>query len=196
MWDIKYYSTVEASVGDPGRGSKAGGPQEVDPDGRMARPMKRQGDVRETRKGVGIGGVDGSWFRDSPHYWAEASLPLASAVVCVEVVCHHSEKAGMLYDTIVKAWGESGVKAVSGKVGSMIGESGKEKIRQAALHPERHLLLDPNRPFMEFRNVLGGVEAQDDLLKFVDQSLKKGYSGSRGLVTDNSGGTGACRSEI
>jgi len=26
-----------------------------------------------------------SWFRDTPHYWAEASLPLAYAVACLEV---------------------------------------------------------------------------------------------------------------
>jgi hypothetical protein len=38
-----------------------------------------------------------SWFRDTPHYWAEASLPLAYAVACVEVVSKSSEKAGILY---------------------------------------------------------------------------------------------------
>ena len=27
-----------------------------------------------------------SWFRDSPHRWPSASLPLAYAVACVEVV--------------------------------------------------------------------------------------------------------------
>jgi hypothetical protein len=27
---------------------------------------------------------NGSWFRGAPHYWAEASLPLAYAVGCVE----------------------------------------------------------------------------------------------------------------
>jgi len=35
-----------------------------------------------------------SWFRDTPHYWAEASLPLAYAVACVEVVSKMSGKAG------------------------------------------------------------------------------------------------------
>ena len=38
-----------------------------------------------------------SWFRDTPHYWAEASLPLAYAVACVEVACKNSEKTGTLY---------------------------------------------------------------------------------------------------
>jgi len=34
-----------------------------------------------------------SWFRDTPHYWPEASLPLAYAVACVEVVSKMSGKA-------------------------------------------------------------------------------------------------------
>jgi len=38
-----------------------------------------------------------SWFRDTPHYWAEVSFPLAYAVACVEVVSTSSEKAGILY---------------------------------------------------------------------------------------------------
>ena len=37
---------------------------------------------------------DTSWFRDTPHYWAEASLPLAYAVACIEVVSKMSGKAG------------------------------------------------------------------------------------------------------
>jgi hypothetical protein len=41
-----------------------------------------------------------SWFRDTPHYWAEASLPLAYAVACVEVVCKSSEKARILYNLL------------------------------------------------------------------------------------------------
>ena len=39
-----------------------------------------------------------SWFRDTPHYWAKASLPLAYAVACVEIVCKSSEKARILYN--------------------------------------------------------------------------------------------------
>ena len=34
-----------------------------------------------------------SWFRDTPHYWAQASLPLAYAVACVEVVSKMSGEA-------------------------------------------------------------------------------------------------------
>jgi hypothetical protein len=41
-----------------------------------------------------------SWFRDTPHYWPEASLPLAYAVACVEVVCKSSKKARILYNLL------------------------------------------------------------------------------------------------
>lgn len=35
-----------------------------------------------------------SWFRGTPYYWAEASLPFAYALACVEVVSKMSGKAG------------------------------------------------------------------------------------------------------
>jgi hypothetical protein len=41
---------------------------------------------------------NGSWFKNTPHYWAEASLKFAYAVACVEVVCESSEKAGIFYN--------------------------------------------------------------------------------------------------
>jgi len=34
-----------------------------------------------------------SWFRGTPYYWAEALLPLAYAVACVEVVSKMSGRA-------------------------------------------------------------------------------------------------------
>lgn len=43
---------------------------------------------------------DTSWIRDTPHYWASASLPLAYAVACVEVVSKSSEKAGVIYNLL------------------------------------------------------------------------------------------------
>ena len=51
-----------------------------------------------------------SWFRDTPHYWAKASLPLAYAVACVEVVCRSSEKARILYNRIIEAWSDARIK--------------------------------------------------------------------------------------
>jgi hypothetical protein len=41
---------------------------------------------------------NGSWFKNTPHYWAEASLPLAYAVACVEVICKNSENVEILYN--------------------------------------------------------------------------------------------------
>ena len=91
---------------------------------------------------------DRSWLRDTGHYWAEAWLPLAYAVACVEVVCRSCERAGKVYDRIVKAWSEAGAKSVSERIGSMIGESGREKIREAAcsavnVSKQRTLLQSP-----------------------------------------------------
>jgi len=60
-----------------------------------------------------------SWFRDTPHYWAEASLPLAYAVVCVEVVCESSEKARILYNKIIEAWSDAWVKAICDEIASI-----------------------------------------------------------------------------
>ena len=62
---------------------------------------------------------DTSWFRDTPHYWAEASFPLAYAVACVEVVCKSSEKARIIYNRIIEAWSEAGVKAICDEIASI-----------------------------------------------------------------------------
>ncbi len=41
-----------------------------------------------------------SCFRGTPYYWAEASLPFAYALACVEVVSESSERAGVLYNLL------------------------------------------------------------------------------------------------
>ena len=106
-----------------------------------------------------------SWFRDTPHYWAEASLPLAYAVACVEVVCERSEKARALYNRIVEAWSDAEVKAISDEISSIIPESGRERIRKALLHPESELLPDPNRPFRDLEKLFRGVEVDEEFFK-------------------------------
>jgi hypothetical protein len=108
---------------------------------------------------------DRSWFRDTPHYWAEGSLPLAYAVACVEVVCKSSEKARGLYNRIVEAWSGPGMKAVFDEIASIIPESGKEKIRKALLHPESELLPDPNRPFKQLEEMFASLEVNEDFFK-------------------------------
>jgi hypothetical protein len=70
--------------------------------------METKAQLRKGVKDMKRVADDGSWFRDSRHYWAEGSLPLAYAVACVEVVRRSSEKAGILYDRIVEAWSDAG----------------------------------------------------------------------------------------
>jgi len=65
--------------------------------------MEKKGELEEGLKAIKNIVDDESWFRDTPHYWAEASLPLAYAVACVEVVCKSSEKARILYNSIIEA---------------------------------------------------------------------------------------------
>lgn len=55
-------------------------------DARIARSVEKNGELAGALKAIKNIVDDTSWFRDAPHYWAEASLPLAYAVACVEVV--------------------------------------------------------------------------------------------------------------
>ncbi len=55
-----------------------------------------------------------TWFRGDPHRWATASLPLAYAVACVEVVSKESNEAGAIYQQIIEAWGNPGFVMSSG----------------------------------------------------------------------------------
>ena len=62
--------------------------------------MEKKGESKGGLKAIGNEGNETSWLRDTPHYWAEASLPLAYAVACVEVVYKSSEKARILYNLL------------------------------------------------------------------------------------------------
>lgn len=90
-----------------------------------------------------------SWFRKAPHRWASASLPLAYAIACVEVVVKSSEKAGAIYSQIIEACAKPGVKTISKEILSEIPDSKKEEIKQALIHPENAFLPDPNKPFKD-----------------------------------------------
>ena len=70
--------------------------------------MEKKDELTAALKAIKNVADDTSWFRDTPHYWAEASLPLAYAVACVEVVSKSSEKAGILYNRIIEAWSDAG----------------------------------------------------------------------------------------
>jgi hypothetical protein len=56
--------------------------------------MKDSNELSQGLNEIRTVGSNGSWFRDTPHRWASASLPLAYAVACVEVVSEMSGKAG------------------------------------------------------------------------------------------------------
>ena len=47
---------------------------------------------------------DNSWFGKYAHRWPDAALPMAYAMACIEVVSQYSDKAGLIYKGILKAW--------------------------------------------------------------------------------------------
>ena len=79
---------------------------------------------------------DSSWFRDTPHRWAESSLPLAYAMACVEMVSKMSQKAGAIYHEIIEAWGKPGVKATYDKIFPEISDAEMEQVKKALMHPD------------------------------------------------------------
>lgn len=111
---------------------------------------------------------DTSWFRDTPHYWASASLPFAYAMACVEVVSKMSEKAGVIYQRIIEAWANPCLKAFSGIVISEVSGSELEKVKNAILHPEIELLPDPNKAFLELEKRLTGFEVNEEYFEDTD----------------------------
>jgi hypothetical protein len=131
----------------------------------MAQGMEKNGDSGEALKGIRNIGDDTSWFRDTPHYWASASLPFAHGLACVEVVSENSEKAGVVYDGIIEAWSAPGMKVVFDDIGSMIPEWGKGKIKDGLLHPETGFSPDPNRPFRQVDKAFTGLKINEDFSK-------------------------------
>ena len=66
----------------------------------MAEGMEKKSELTEAMKAIKNAGDNTSWFRSTPYYWAEASLPFAYALACVEVVSESSEKARVLYNLL------------------------------------------------------------------------------------------------
>lgn len=81
--------------------------------------MEKQDKSMESLKGIKNIANNGSCFRDTPHYWAEASLPLAYALACVEVVSESSDKARIIYNRIIEAWTDAGIKAIFEEITSI-----------------------------------------------------------------------------
>lgn len=101
-----------------------------------------------------------SWFRGHPYRWAQASLPLAYAVACVEVVCKKSEKARVIYNEIIEAWIKPGIKSIGDKFVDEIPDLDKDRVRQAFIHPESEFYPDPNKPFKDIEKLLTDVDEE------------------------------------
>ena len=124
--------------------------------------MENNNDLAQSLNAIKNVAGNASWFRDAPHRWADASLPLAYAIACVEVVAKSSEKAGAIYSQIIEAWGNPGVKAISKEFLLEIPDSKKEEIKQALIHPENAFLPDPNKPFKDIEGALSNIEINDE----------------------------------
>ncbi len=108
--------------------------------------------------------ANSSWFRDTPHRWADDSLPFAYAMACVEVVAEKSEKAGEIYHQIIEAWGNPKLRSLGESVIAEIPDSKKEKIKQALIHPESEFLPDPNKPFKQMEDLFANIGKDRNLL--------------------------------
>ena len=122
----------------------------------------------------------GSWFGEHAHRWAQASLPLAYAVACVEVVSKSSEKARVLFNGIIEAWGKPGTNILYEQIIAEVPDSEKEKIKNAFIHPEIALLPDPDKPFRDLEKILkylvideNKLEAGEDLKELNPEGLKE-----------------------
>jgi hypothetical protein len=69
-------------------------------DDRIREGMGKKSELRVSVEGIKDVAGDTCWLRDRPHYWAEAWLPLAYAVACVEIVSENPERACMLYESL------------------------------------------------------------------------------------------------
>ncbi len=99
-----------------------------------------------------------SWFRDTPHRWATASLPLAYAVASVEVVSKSSEKAGEIYNQIIEAWGNPRLKTVYDAIIAEVPDPEIEKAKYALIHPETAFLPDPNKTFKQIEGIFNRLD--------------------------------------
>jgi len=74
--------------------------QQLAVNARIGEGMEKKCKLKEAPKAIKNVADNTSWFRGTPYYWAEASLPFAYALACVEVVSKSSEKARILYNLV------------------------------------------------------------------------------------------------
>lgn len=108
--------------------------QQIGTGARMAEGMEEKDELREALETIRNVGDHASWLRDTPHYQAEASLPFAYALACVEVVCKSSEEAEIVHNKLV-------VLHVGLQLLTSARTSGEESGRGVLDCRESHLLL-------------------------------------------------------
>jgi hypothetical protein len=115
---------------------------------------------------------DNSWFNGDPYRWSKASLPFAYATACVEVVINESEKAREIYSDLVQSWRKTNTQQIYEKITAEVPESEKERVKEAFLHPEKELYPDPNKPFIEFENMVNSLDISEADLDDINKNLK------------------------
>jgi hypothetical protein len=122
--------------------------------------MKNNELERSLKDIIRVGNSD-SWFRGDPHRWAVATLPMAYASACVEVVIIESQRSRYIYDRLVKAWGKANTQKVWEEIQAELSESDKQRINEAFLHPEKELSSDPNKPFRDLEKLIQDFDIND-----------------------------------
>jgi hypothetical protein len=127
--------------------------------------MDNNNGLAEALQGISNIVKNDSWFRDTPHHWAIASLPLAYALACVEVLSNSSTKAGEIYKQIIEAWSHLGLKTLYDAFVSEVSDSELERVKEALIHPEKDSLPDPNKPFRDLEYLFSGLKINEDFLE-------------------------------
>jgi hypothetical protein len=112
-----------------------------------------------------------SWFNGIPYHWATASLPLAYAAACVEVVLGSSEKAREIYEKIIDTWGKQGIKVQGEKIFKRVPGSEKVRLKEIAIHPEIGFSPDPDKPFEQLESIFSDL-SNDKKIKQIYKKLK------------------------
>ena len=69
--------------------------------------MENNKDLEQSLKVIKRVADNPSWFGEYAHRWPQASLPLAYAMTCVEVVSKQSERASVIYNQIIEELAKS-----------------------------------------------------------------------------------------
>ena len=127
--------------------------------------MESNSDLSQALKDIKKVADNKSWFRDTPHYWATASLSIAYAVACVEVVSNTSDKAGAIYQRIIEAWANPGLKTLRDAIISEVTWPAPQKVR--VLSSTQSILYNPYNSNLV---TVGRSWNRDELAEYIAQS--------------------------